>query len=349
MPTRSLMHAVLCGVVALAALRPVAGQNAALAPYHIVGRLPLGGDGGWDYLTVDAAARRLYVTRSTHVVVLDMDRDTVVGDIPNTPGVHGVAIAPALGRGFTSNGRDSTVTIFDLATLAVIGKVTVTGRNPDAIIFEPTSRRVFAFNGGSANATALDGATGAVVGTIALGGRPEFAAVDGTGRVFVNIEDKSTVVAFDAATLIERGRWPLAPCTEPSGMAIDRAHERLFIGCSNRRMAIVDTRSGRVVSTPAIGPGVDANAFDAATQLAFSSNGQDGTVTVVHEDTPDRYTVVGNIATQRGARTMALDEKTHRIYLAAANYGPTPAPTAQLPRPRPPIIPGSFTLLVLGR
>ncbi|GAC1687836.1 MAG: hypothetical protein NVS9B3_06390 [Gemmatimonadaceae bacterium] len=188
-----------------------------------------------------------------------------------------------------------------------------------------------------------------MVGTIALGGRPEFAAVDGTGRVFVNIEDKSTVVAFDAATLIERGRWPLAPCTEPSGMAIDRAHERLFIGCSNRRMAIVDTRSGRVVSTPAIGPGVDANAFDAATQLAFSSNGQDGTVTVVHEDTPDRYTVVGNIATQRGARTMALDEKTHRIYLAAANYGPTPAPTAQLPRPRPPIIPGSFTLLVLGR
>ncbi|GAC1696160.1 MAG: hypothetical protein NVS9B3_14220 [Gemmatimonadaceae bacterium] len=346
---RSLAVTAIAGVTMLVAPRSAECQPPTRPRYHLVGYLPLGGDGGWDYLAIDPEARRLYVTRSTHVVVVDVDRRRVVGNIDNTPGVHGVAIARELGRGFTSNGRDSTVTIFDLATLQTIARVAVTGRNPDAIVYEPTSRRVFTFNGGSDNATALDATTGAVVGTLPLGGRPEFAAVDGAGRVFVNLENRSTIVAFDAATLTEQARWPLAPCVEPSGMAIDRAHARLFVGCANRVMAIVDVATGRVVATVPIGAGVDANAFDAATQLAFSSNGQDGTLTVVREDTPDRYSVEATVTTQRGARTMVLDEKTHRIYLSAARYGPTPPPTAGTPRPRPPIVPGSFTVLVLDR
>jgi DNA-binding beta-propeller fold protein YncE len=334
-------------VVALAVLAATAapGQD---ATYHVVRRIALAGDGGWDYLTVDTAAHRLYVSRSTHVAVIDLDHDSVVGDIPNTLGVHGIAFVRELGRGFTSNGRDSTVTIFDLATLAPLSTVKVTGRNPDAITYDPVSRRVFTFNGGSANATGIDAETGAVLGTIELGGKPEFAVSDGRGRMYVNIEDKGEIVAFDPRKLTVLAHWSIAPCEEPTGLAIDRRARRLFAVCSNGLMAVVDADRGRVVSTVPIGSGVDGAAFDPATRLAFSSNGE-GTLTVVHEETPDTFRVVATVPTQRGGRTVALDERTHRVYTVAAEYGPTPDPTPDRPRPRPPIIPGSVVVLVLER
>jgi DNA-binding beta-propeller fold protein YncE len=316
------------------------------ADYHLLKKVVLGGEGFWDYLTVDSDARRLYISRGTHVMVVDADTYQVVGDIPNTEGVHGIALVPELGRGFTSNGRANTVTIFDLKSLKPLGTVK-TGTNPDAIIFDSASKRVFTFNGRSGDSTAIDAASGSVARTIALGGKPEFAASDTQGMVYANLEDKSTVVELDSRTLSVKARWPLAPCEEPSGMAIDRKHRRLFIGCHNQMMAVVDADSGRVLATPPIGRGVDANRFDPATGLAFSSNG-DGTLTVVHEDLPDKFRVVGNVQTQRGARTMELDSKTHNIFLVTAEFGPTPAATPDNPRPRPPMLPGSFTLLVMA-
>jgi YVTN family beta-propeller protein len=332
-------------LILMAAAAPCAAQ----APrYHVAQRFVLGGEGGWDYLTLDAAARRLYVSHGTRVHVVQADSGTVVGEIANTPGVHGIALAPELGRGFTSNGRDSTVTVFDLRTLATIATVPVGGRNPDAIVYDAVSRRVFTMNGGSASATAIDAATNAVVGSVALGGRPEFAVADGRGRIYLNLEDSSAVVAFDARTLRVEGRWPLAPCTGPSGLAMDRAHRRLFAVCSNQLMAVMDADAGRVITTLPIGAGVDGAAFDPGTQLAFASAG-DGTLTVVHEDAPDRFTVVDSVATQRGARTIALDERTHRVFLPTAEFGPPPAPTPERPRPRPPVIPGSFVVLVVDR
>ncbi len=322
-----------------------AGPNAS---YEVVQKVAIGGEGGWDYLTVDSAARRLYVSRSTRVMVFDADTLALVGEIPDTAGVHGVALAPDLGRGFTSNGRASSITIFDLKTLKQLEEVKVTGENPDAILYDGTSKQVFAFNGRSANVTVVDGATGRVNATVALGGKPEFAVTDLQDRVYVNIEDKSEVVVLTARKPAVLQRWPLVPCEEPSGMAIDRQHGRLFVGCSNRMMAVVDTATGSVVATVPIGGGVDANAFDPARSLAFSSNG-DGTLTVARQDSPDRYTVAQTVQTQRGARTMALDEKTHRIFLATADFGPPPSPTAEQPHPRPSLVPGSFTLLVVDR
>jgi DNA-binding beta-propeller fold protein YncE len=280
-------------------------------------------------------------------VVIDLGRDSVVGDIPNTLGIHGVALAPELNRGFTSNGRDSSVTIFDYKTLAPIAVVKIPGRNPDAILYDPATKRVFTFNGGTSNATAIDATNGIVVGTVDLGGKPETAVSDG-GKVYANIEDKSEIAVFDPKTLAVLARWPLAPCEEPSGLAIDRVHQRLFAGCGNKTMAVVDMRTGKVVATPAVGSGVDAAGFDPGTQLAFTSNGE-GTITVVHEDTPDKYTVVETVPTQRGARTMAVNPKTHRLYTVTAEFGPAPAPTADRPRPRPPMIPGTFVVLELDR
>ena len=343
-----LLLAFITGVaIAPRALAAQGGPGRPAVPaYHIVKRIPIPGEGGWDYLTIDPVARRLYVSHATRVVVLDADADTIVGEIPNTMGVHGVALAPDLGRGFTSNGRDSSVTIFDARTLAVIANVKVTGRNPDAIVYDSATHRVFTFNGGSDNATALDARTGAVVGTIPLGGRPEFSTVDGAGRLWVNLEDKSSVVRVNTRALTAGAPWPLAPCEEPSGMAIDRASHRLFIGCSNKLMAVVDAESGRVVTTLPIGDGVDANAFDPATKLAYSSNG-DGTLTIVHEDGADRYSVVANVLTAARARTMALDGKTGRVFLPTAQFTPAPAQTAATPRLRPAMVPGTFVVLVL--
>jgi len=321
--------------------------SAADSGYHIVQTYKLGGEGGWDYLNVDSASRRLYISRGTHVIVMDADSGKVVGDIPDTTGVHGIALAPDLGRGFTSNGREGAVTIFDLHTLKVISKVKA-GENPDAILYDPATKRVFTFNGRSQDSTAIDAAKGTVVGTIKLEGKPEFAVSDEKGGVFVNIEDKSQLVAIDANKLEVKSRWPLAPCEEPSGLAMDRKNRRLFSGCDNKLMAIVDADNGKVITTLPIGDGVDATSFDSGTGLAFASCG-DGHLNVIHEDSPDKFSVSENVPTKSGARTMALDAKTHQVYTVTADFGPPPAPTSEQPHPRRTILPDSFVVLVLGR
>jgi DNA-binding beta-propeller fold protein YncE len=336
----------------LALLAPtIAGGFAAAqtpAPgYKIVKRIPVGGDGGWDYLAVDPGARRLYVSHATHVVVVDLARDTIVGDIANTPGVHGIAFDHALGRGFTSNGRDSTVTIFDLKTLREIARVNVGGANPDAIGFDPFTKRVFTMNGRSSNASAIDPATGQVVGHIDLGGRPEEVASDGKGRLYINLEDKSEIAEVDPKALTVLRRWSIAPCEGPSGIAIDVAHRRLFSVC-DKVMAISDLAAGKLLTTVTIGDGPDGAGFDPGRNLAFSSNG-DGTLTVVRANGAAGYAVQENATTQRGARTMTLDPKTHRIYTATAEFGPAPAPTPERPRPRPSMVPNTFVVLVIER
>lgn len=315
--------------------------------YHVINTYKLGGEGGWDYLTTDASARRLYISRGTRVVVIDEDSGKSVGEIADTPGVHGIALAPDLGRGFVSNGREGTVSIFDPGTLKTSSKVKV-GDNPDAILYDPATKRVFAFNGRSHDATALDAAKGTVLGTIKLGGKPEFAASDGKGEVFVNIEDTSELVAIDPSKLEVKARWPLAPCTEPSGLALDRKNRRLFVGCDNKMMAVVNADNGKVLATLAIGEGVDATAFDDETGLAFASCGE-GVLTVVHEDSPDKFSVVESVPTQAGARTMALDSKTHHVFTVTAKFGEPPAATADNPHPRRTILPDSFVVLVAGR
>jgi DNA-binding beta-propeller fold protein YncE len=315
--------------------------------YKVVNTYKVGGDGGWDYLIADGAARRLYISRATHVIVLDLDSGKTVGDIADTPGVHGIALAPELGRGFVSNGREGTVSIFDLKTLATISKVKA-GENPDAILYDPATRRVFTFNGKSQDSTAIDAAKGTVLGTIKLDGKPEFAASDGKGEIFVNIEDKSELTAIDSNKLAVKSTWPLAPCESPSGLSIDRKNRRLFVGCDNKMMAVVDADSGKVLATPAIGDGVDATTFDDETGLAFASCGE-GVLTVVREESPDKFSVAENVPTQAGARTLALDSKTHNVYLVTAKFGPPPAATADNPHPRRSILPDSFVVLVVRK
>jgi len=280
-------------------------------------------------------------------MVLDADSGKVIGDIADTPGVHGIALAPDLGRGFTSNGREGTVSIFDLATFKTIKKVAV-GDNPDAILFDPATRRVFTFNGHSHDSTAVDAATGEMVGKIPLNGKPEFGVTTGAGERFVKLEDKSELLALDPQNLKIKSVWPLAPCQEPSGLAIDVKNRRLFAGCDNKVMAVVNADTGKVITTLPIGDGVDANGFDPETGFAFASCGE-GVLTVVHEDSPDKFSVVQNVPTQSRARTMALDSKTHQIFLVTAKFGPTPAATEQQPHPRPPMLPDSFVVLVVGK
>jgi len=333
----------VCVLVLLASLVLAAGSSG----YHVAKKTVLGGDGGWDYLTVDAKARRIYISRGTHVMVVDADSAAVVGDIPGTNGVHGIAIASDMDKGFISDGRDGNVTIFDTKTLKVLG-TTPAGKNPDAIIYDQASKRVFAFNGGSKDATAIDAKTGTVAGTIPLGGKPEFAAADEKGHVFVNIEDTSEIVQFDSNKLTVENRWKIAPGEEPSGLAMDRKHRRLFSVCSNKLMVVVNADTGKVVTTLPIGAGTDAAGFDPETGYAFSSNGE-GTLTVVHEDSADKFSVVDTVPTQVRARTMALDTKTHQVFLVTAQFGAPPAATAQQPRPRAPMVPGSFTLLTMSR
>lgn len=320
--------------------------NAGPSGYHVTKTIKLGGDGGWDYLTV--AGGRVYISRGTHVMVVDAETGALVGDIPNTNGVHGIAIAPDLDKGFISDGRANDVTIFDVKTLKVMGNAP-TGKNPDAIIYDPASKRVFAFNGSSKDATAIDAKTGMVAGTIALGGTPEFAVADEKGHVFVNIEDNSEIVQFNSAKLAVETRWKVAPGEGPSGLAMDRKNRRLFSVCSNKLMVVVNADNGKVVTTLPIGPGTDAAGFDPETGFAFSSNGGDGTVTVAHEDEPDKYSIVENVPTLRRARTMALDARTHQLYTVTAEFGQAPAPTTEQPRPRAPMVPGSFKLLILSR
>jgi YVTN family beta-propeller protein len=287
--------------------------------YGITKRIPIPGEGSWDYLTVDEGARRLYVSHGTQVEVLDIDAGTIAGKIANTPGVHGIALAPELGRGFVSNGQASTVTIFDLKTLQEIAQVP-TGKKPDAIIYDPATSRVFAFNGGSNSATVIEAATGKVAGTIDLGGGPEFAAADGTGYVFNNLEDENTVLKIDARKLTVEQRWKTAPCASPSSMAIDRKNRRLFVGCRSKIMAVMNADTGQVVTTLPIGDHVDATAFDPETKLIFNSNGE-GSVTVIKQEDPDKYSVVETVKTVPRAKTMALDLKTHQLFLSTAEDG----------------------------
>jgi DNA-binding beta-propeller fold protein YncE len=322
------------------AVIPVALAIAAATGYHITTEIKVGGEGGWDYLTVDSAARRLYVSHATHVVVIDLDANKVVGDIPDTPGVHGIAIAPELNRGFISNGRGNNVAIFDLKTLKIIGTA-ATGENPDSIRYDAVSGRVFAFNGRSKSATAIDAKSGTVAGTIPLPGKPEFSIADGKGRVYVNIEDTNEIVEIDAAKAAVLKKYSLSPCDGPSGLAFDAKDRRLFSVCSNRVMAVSDPDAGKVIATPAIGAGSDGAGFDAGTGYAFSSNG-DGTLTIVQQ-TGGKWGVLENIATERGARTIAVDEKTHRVYLPTAKTAPSTGGG------RATYVPDSFKVLVVGK
>ncbi len=345
-----VLAAIVC-ISAAASFRAHAASLQKVAPspsgYRLTKKLNLGGEGGWDYLIFDSQRRRVFISRGTHTLVVDA-AGKKVGDISSTLGVHGIALAPDLNRGFTSNGGSNTVTMFELNSLKTVREINAKGENPDAILYDPASRRVFAFNGRSHDATVIDAMAGQVIGNIPLDGKPEFARADGAGHIFVNIEDKSEISEIDSHELKVVNTWPLAPCQEPSGLAFDVAHKRLFTGCNNRMMAVVDSDSGKVVTTIPIGDGVDANAFDPGTGFVFASCGE-GTLTVAHQDSPDKYTVVENLATQKGARTMTLDPKTHTVYLVTAGFGPPPAPTPDNPNPRPAILPDSFTLLIFTK
>jgi DNA-binding beta-propeller fold protein YncE len=310
--------------------------------YRLIKTIAVSGDEGWDYLTVDAKARRVYISHGSHVVVMDADSYAVVGDIPDTQGVHGIALADDLGRGFVSDGRTNMATIFDLKSLKTIGTVK-TGTNPDAIVYDSVTKQVFTMNGRSGDATVIDAVNGSVAGTLALGGKPEFAVADGQGSIYVNIEDKSELVQFDARKLAVTNRWKLAPCEEPSGLAMDRKGRRLFAGCGNKMMAIVDADTGLVIATPAIGEGVDANGFDPDMSLAFASTGE-GVLNVVREDSPSKFTPVGIVPTKKSARTMGLDLKTHNIFLPAAEFAP-PEPGERRGKMKP----GSFVILVVSQ
>ena len=317
------------------------------AGYRLTNKVTLGGDGGWDYFEVEPGTSRVFIPRGSHVLVVDSE-GKLIADIPGTHGAHAIAFAPELKRAFLST--DNSVTILDTDKLTVAGETKLpNGRDPDAVLYDKASRRVFTFNGNGGNdASALDAESGNIVGSIPLGGKPEFAQADGTGRIYVNVEDKSQIIALDAKTLQALHTWPIAPCKEPSGLAIDVAHQRLFAGCHNQLMAVVDYTTGKVLGTVPIGKGVDANRFDPSSGLAFASCG-DGTITVAHQDSPDKYTVVQTIETQRGARTMALDTTNHNVYTVTAQFGPPPKPTAENPHPWPTIISKTFTLMVFAK
>lgn len=325
---------------------PLAAQSTP-SGYHVTRRIPVTGEGGWDYVTFDTSRSRLFISRSTRVQVVDANSGQLVGEIPNTGGVHGIALAYALNKGYTSNGRDTTVTVFDFVTLAPTRTIHVTGAGPDGIMYDSASQRVFTFNGRGESTTAIDAVGDTVVGTLPLGGKPEAAVSDGNGHIFVNIEDKSSIVEFDATKLTIVHTYPIAPCEGPSGLAMDQAHHVLFAGCGNKVMGVIDSNTGRVIATPATDDGTDANAFDPITGIAFSSNGA-GTLTLVTQTAPGKF-ASESIPTARGARTMALDPKTHRVYLITAGFNPAPAATASQPRPRPTMIPGSFVVLVVGK
>ncbi|MEY2479348.1 MAG: hypothetical protein QOI04_275 [Verrucomicrobiota bacterium] len=313
--------------------------------YKFLNEIPIGGEGGWDILTIDANAHRLYLSHATKVVIVDLTKNTVAGEITDTPGVHGFVAAPELQRGFSSNGKESKSSVVDLATLKTISKIE-TGANPDALVYEPRRAEVYVFNHTGNSATVIDAKSANVVSTIALGGAPEFAAVDSAaGRVYCNLEDKSEVAVIDTAKHEVIARWPIAPGEEPSGIALDATHHRLFAGCHNKMMVMLDTESGKVIGTAPIGERVDGCAFDDATQLAFASCG-DGTTTIAKEETPQKLTVVQTLQTERGARTMAIDPVTHRIYLPSAQFQPPPSPLPGASPARPTIVPNSLKLLV---
>ena len=333
---------LLLGLIAFCEATIVAQE-----PYKFLNEIPIGGEGGWDILTIDPAASRLYLSHATKVVVVDLNKNAVVGEIADTPGVHAFAPVPKLERGFSSNGKESKSSVVDLKTLSTTSKID-TGESPDAIVYEPRRGEVYIFNHKGNSATAVDAKEAKVVTTIPLGGSPEFAAVDETaGRIYCNIEDKNEVAVIDAGKHEVITRWPLAPGEGPSGIALDAAHHRLFAGCHNKMMVMLDTETGKVVTTVPIGAGVDGCAFDDSTQLAFASCG-DGTTTIAKEETPQKLTVVQTLKTERGARTMAIDPKTHRIYLPSAQFQPPPSPSPGASPGRPTIVPNTLKLLVYG-
>jgi hypothetical protein len=322
------------------------GPRAAEGPYTLTKTIEIGGEGGWDYLSVDSVARRLYVSHASKVVVVDLDKEAVAGEIGPTPGVHGIAVAPEFGKAFVSNGQESKAAVVDLGTLQIASKVD-TGANPDCILFEPQHKQVYAFNGRGKSATVFDAATGAVVATIPLPGKPEFAVVDvAAGRIYNNIEDTGAVVVIDTATRTVVQTWPITPGEEASGMAIDLVHHRLFIGCSNNLMIMMDSATGKVLSTLPIGAGVDANAFDPGTGLAFASS-SDGTLTVARVE-GGKLSIVQKLATPPRSRTMTVDPKTHKLYIAAADFRPGPAGPDGKPG-RPQMVAGSFRVMVYSR
>jgi DNA-binding beta-propeller fold protein YncE len=340
---RRFLGAAALGILGILTL-PV---GAAQGSYKLLKEIPVGGDGAWDYLEVDSAARRLYVSHGTKVAVIDIDQEAVVGEIADTPGVHGIAVAPKLGLGFTSNGRENKASIFDLKTLKTNSKVD-TGENPDAILYDEGQEEVYTFNGRGGSATVFEAKTGKVVATIPLSGKPEFAVANPkAGRIYNNLEDKGEVAVIDTKTHKVVNKWPLAPGEEPSGMAFDPEHQRLFLGCGNKLMVMMDSTTGKVVTTVPIGQGVDATKFDSGTQLAFCSCG-DGTVTIAHEDSPDKLTVVQTLKTEPRARTMTLDPKTHKIYLASAKFGGATDQPSGGKKGRPSVVPGTFKVLVYG-
>ena len=325
---------------------PLSVPNA--SGYHLEATWKPGGDGGWDYLNFDPATRRLYVTRADRVQVIDGDKGTLLGEVLGLDGGHGVALVPEFSRGFATSGKSGTAVVFDLQTLKAVGEPIPVGKKPDAIVYEPATKHVFAFNGESNDASVIDAATAKVVATIPLGGGPEFAAVDGEGTLFLNLEDKNETLAIDARTNTVLHRWPLAPGETPTGLAFNPVKHRLYAGCRNEQTVVLDADTGAVLVSLPIGKGVDACAFDPATSFAFASCG-DGTLAVVKEERAGEFHVVGNVPTKKGARTMALDPATHAIYLAAADYEPTPTPADGGERTRPKMIPGSFVILKFRR
>jgi YVTN family beta-propeller protein len=336
-------------IASLAHAASVAPAGAATDnPFAIQRQIILGALGGWDYLTFDPAANRLFISRADRVLVMNTLDGSLLSTIADTQGVHGVALAPSLGQGFISDGRADTVTVFDLHSLATLRTIPVNGHNPDAILYDEASKRVYTFNGASHDISVIDPLKAAVVATIPAGGKPEFAATDRAGHIFFNIEDTSQLSEIDVSTAERIATWPLTHCDSPSGLALDIAHQRLFSVCRNGVLVVTDAVSGKQVAEVPIGNGPDAAAFDAERGLVFSSNGQDGTLTVIHEDDPDQYSVVATVATQKSARTMALDAKGRRVYLVAAEFGATPAPSVDQPRPRPAVLDGTFKVLVVG-
>src|SRR5215469_5324677 len=341
------MKPFLRRLLPLVCLAPLAAAQAAGTPhYHVTHQMSLPGDEGWDYLIYEQGGHRLFVSHGTRVLVIDADKLSVVGEIADTPGVHGIALAPELNRGYISAGRSGVVVEFDLKSLARLKEIKVTGENPDAILYDPYTKRVFTFNGRGRNATAIDATNDQVLGTIALDAKPEFAATDGKGRVFVNLEDKSSLAVIDPQKLTVTSVWQLTGCEEPSGLALDAARGHLMPVCDNKVMAVVDASSGKVLGTAPIGEGPDAAAFDPGTELAFASCGE-GKLTVVRIAHSGRPEVVQTATTQRGARTMALDLEKHRVFSVTADFSPPPPATAEQPHPRPQIKPGSVRLLVL--
>jgi YVTN family beta-propeller protein len=317
------------------------------AVYAIARSWRLGGNNGWDYLALEASGSRLFIARDERVDVLETVSGKMAGSIPRTAGVHGVAFAPALKRGFTSNGRSNTVTVFELDTLRVIEEVPLSGTAPDAILYEPRQNHIFTANRESANLSVLDASTLQVVETVPLPGPPEGMASDDAGHVYVNIDSApGKLVLVDGKSLLVKAKWPLKECANPTALAYDVRNHRLFSACANQVMAVTDSVSGKAIARVVIGRGADGAVFDAELGLVFTANGIDGTLTVIHQDSPDEYRVTATLMTQVSARTMALDPAMHKIYLAAARFGPTPVASDEQPAPRAKVVPDSFVILV---